>query len=431
MLDINRIRENPAAVKQAARDKRVEVDVDALLTSDDRRRELQMKIDEQRQQRNALAEKAKSGKPAPADIETGKQLKVEIAELEAELSDIVATQKEQLSKIPNLPTEDTPVGASEDDNVVISQWGEQPQFDFEPKTHDEIAIAKGWIDKERAAKVSGARFTYVIGDLVRLQFALMQFGMQVLQDEDQLAEVAKRAGLEVSTKPFIPILPPVLMRTEAYEATGRLKPNDVTYKIDQDDLWLVGSAEHSLCSMYIDEIMPREDLPLRYVGYSTAFRREAGTYGKDTAGIIRLHQFDKLEMESFTTAETSLEEHKFHIAIQEYLMQKLGLHYQVVLKCTADMGEPNARGVDIETWLPGEGAYRETHSADYMTDYQARGLNTRYQDESGRKTFVHTADATAFAGRTMVAIIEQNQTADGGVKIPAVLQPLLGQEVLQ
>jgi seryl-tRNA synthetase len=221
-----------------------------------------------------------------------------------------------------------------------------------------------------------------------------------------------------------------MLRTEPYVASARLNAEEVTYKIEQDDLWLNASAEHTLCTMYWNEVLPEEMLPIRYIGYSTSFRREAGTYGKDMEGIMRLHQFDKLEMEVFSNAETGLSEHLLLIAIQEYLVQQLNLPYQVLQKCTADIGKPNARGVDIEIWLPGQGQYRETHTADYMTDYQSRDLKIRAKFKDDKTQLVHTNDATAFAlGRIMVAILENYQTADGHVNIPEVLLPYMNGKV--
>ena len=220
-----------------------------------------------------------------------------------------------------------------------------------------------------------------------------------------------------------------MIRTELYDAMDRLEPRDDRYKLEDDELWLQGSAEHVLGSMHAGEIFAEEQLPLRYLGYATSFRREAGTYGKDMEGILRMHQFDKLEMESFTTAENGLNEHLLMVAIQEYLLAALGIPYQVIQKCTADIGKPDARGIDMEAWLPGQDKYRETHTADYMTDYQARRLQTRVrrEGEGGVPELVHTNDATAFAlGRTMIAIIENYQHEDNTVTVPEVLQPYLG-----
>ncbi|MGH7239307.1 MAG: aminoacyl--tRNA ligase-related protein, partial [Candidatus Saccharimonadales bacterium] len=234
----------------------------------------------------------------------------------------------------------------------------------------------------------------------------------------------------ISGKPFVPVLPPAMLKTEPYVASARLNAEDVTYKLVDEDLWLNASAEHTLCTMYWNEILPEEQLPIRCIGYSTSFRREAGTYGKDTEGIIRLHQFDKLEMEVFSTTETGLSEHKLLVAIQEYLVQQLGLPYQLIQKCTADIGKPNAAGVDINCWFPGEDRYIETHTADYMADYQARDLKIRVKRSGGNNELVSTNDATAFAlGRILAAIIENYQTADGYIHIPQVLQPFMSGKI--
>lgn len=248
-----------------------------------------------------------------------------------------------------------------------------------------------------------------------------------LMDEAILRTIADTAGLSnVSSKPFVPVLPPLMLKTEMYDAMDRLEPRDDRYKIEGEELWLQGSAEHVLGSMHADEIFTAADLPLRYLGYATSFRKEAGTYGKDMEGIIRMHQFDKLEMESLTTAADGPSEHLFLIAIQEYILQQLKLPYQKLIKCTFDIGKPNAAGVDMEVWLPGQQKYRETHTADYMTDYQARRLKTRVRNNDSVE-IVHTNDATALAmGRGMVAIIENYQTADGKVCVPEVLQQYIG-----
>ena len=218
-----------------------------------------------------------------------------------------------------------------------------------------------------------------------------------------------------------------MIRTEVYDAMDRLEPRDERYKLENDDLWMQGSAEHTLGSMYINEVLDESQLPIRYLGYATSFRREAGTYGKDMEGLFRMHQFDKLEIESFTTAEDGLKEHLLFAAIQDYMLTQLELPHQIIQKCTFDIGKPNARGVDMNTYMPGSGKYRETHTADYMTDYQSRRMNTRVRRASGALELVHTNDATAFAlGRIMIAILENNQTADGQVKVPKVLQNYLG-----
>lgn len=426
MLDIRYIRENADAVQENAKHKNIEVDIKSLLEVDDRRRVLQQKIDELRERRNANAAKMKAGKPEPAAIDEGKQIKSELADLEKEHE---AVEKEFLAiikSVPNMAAVDVPVGASEDENVEVKTAGEKPQFEFQPKNHAEIAEAKGWIDKERASKVAGSRFAYIMGDLVLLQQAVIQFVMSELTSSTTIERIAKENSLSVDTRPFTPVLPPFMIRTEPYDQMDRLEPRDDRYKIEGEELWLQGSAEHVLGSMHAGELFESNALPLRYLGFATSFRKEAGTYGKDMEGIIRMHQFDKLEMESFTAPENGMEEHKLLVAVQEYLLSRLDLPYRVLLKCTADIGKPNARGVDMDVWLPGQGKYRETHTADYMTDYQARRLNTRVRTNDG-VSLVHTNDATAFAlGRILVAIIENYQTADGDVRVPTVLQAYMG-----
>ncbi len=426
MLDIRFIRDNPERVQEAAAQKGYHVNIAELLSADESRRTLQARADELRTTRNEIAAQMKGGKPAPELVEQGKALKVELAELEEGLRDAEARFLTLLKAVPNMPLDEVPVGASEDENVEIRVWGDKPVFDFAPKNHAEIAEAKGWLDKERGAKIAGSRFVYTMGDLVLLEMALWRFATDALINEATLKEIAKTAGLEVSTKPFIPILPPAVAKQSVFEATGRLNRQEQTYKIEDEDLWLNASAEHTIAPIYLDEILDEKSLPIRYVGYTTAFRREAGTYGKDTEGIFRLHQFNKLEMESFTTAETSYNEHLFLVAIQEYLMQQLGLPYHVLEKCTADIGRPNAKGVDIEVWVPSQNTYRETHTADYIGDYQTRAMKTRVRRSDGTVDLAHTNDATAFSQRPLVGIIENYQTINGDVVVPEVLRAYLG-----
>lgn len=426
MLDIRFIRENADAVQQNAQNKGYNINISALLTLDAERKDLQSQIDIFRQKRNDIATQTKGVRPSDELIAEGKAVKEQLAEIEPRFNDVDASFMALLKKVPNMASSDVPVGSTEDENVVTKTVGELPKFDFAPRNHAEIATERGWLDKERAAKVAGSRFAYIQGDLVKLQLAIVQFVINTLSDEAKITEIAKGAGLTVSTKPFMPILPPLMIRTEMYDAMDRLEPSEDRYKIEGDDLWLQGSAEHVLGSMHANEIFDESELPKRYLGYATSFRREAGTYGKDMEGIMRMHQFDKLEMESFTTADDGLNEHLLFVAVQEYLLTQLGLPYRVLQKCTFDIGKPNARGVDMETWLPGQDKYRETHTADYMTDYQARRLMTRVRRQTGDVELIHTNDATAFAvGRIMIAIIENGQTADGKVNVPSVLQPYL------
>ena len=426
MLDIKFIRDNADAVQKNATDKGYKVSIADLIKIDDSRRELQREVDELREKRNQNAASMKGGKPSQEAIDAGKNIKIELSEREKYLSQVESEFMTLLKQVPNMAHEDVPYGATEDENVEVKVVGEIPQFDFEPKNHYEIAGAKGWLDKERAAKVAGARFAYIMGDMVLLEQAIIQFVMNTLVDETKLQRIASEAGLDVSTRPFTPVLPPLMIKTEPYDQMDRLEPSDDRYKIEGEELWLQGSAEHVLGSMHAGEVFEAADLPRRYLGFATSFRKEAGTYGKDMEGIIRMHQFDKLEMESFTFAKDSYNEHLFFVAIQEYLLQQLELPYHVLLKCTVDIGKPNARGVDMEVWLPGQSKYRETHTADYMTDYQARRLNTKVRTDNGLE-LIHTNDATAFAlGRVMVAIIENYQTAEGDVRVPEVLKPYLG-----
>lgn len=431
MIDIQFVRDNPEEVKTKTLQKGYEVDIDHLLELDSRRRELLGQVEALRQRRNENADKMKSaaggGKPDQSLIDEGKQIKVELAEREEFLTQTESQWLELLKLVPNMPLQDVPVGASEDENQVVYEKGDKSQFEFEPKNHAEIAEARGWLDKERAAKVTGSRFAYVKGDLVKLQFALINWITDLLTDSEKLREIAEAYEIKgVSDRPFTPILPPLMLKTTVYDGMDRLEPRDDRYKIEGEELWLQGSAEHVLGSMHAEEIFNSDYLPVRYLGFATSFRKEAGTYGKDMEGLIRMHQFDKLEMESFTTAEAGLNEHLFLIAVQEYILSSLGLPYRKVMKCTYDIGKPNARGVDMDTWLPGQGKFRETHTADYMTDYQSRRLKIRVRNGE-RLELVHTNDATALAlGRGMVAIIENYQTGDGKVRVPEVLRSYLG-----
>ena len=420
MLDIAFILENREIVRSAIENKQKKmVDFDRIENLYKKRSALVTAISENNRKRKLAAE--------ARNAEQGSALKQELAKMEEEmrlttkeLTDIVAT-------IPNIPLPDVPIGADESDNVVIRQWGEKPSFMFEPRAHWDIGKERDLIDNERAAKVVGSRFTYLKGGLVRLQFALIQWVLETVTDEQILKEIIAKNNLPIPSKPFTPVIPPVMITPEMFFGMARLEPREERYYIPEDNLFLIGSAEHTLGSMHAGEMFAEADMPLRYIGYSTSFRREAGSYGKDTKGILRQHQFDKLEFQSFTVGEKSKPEQDFLVALQEHLLQQLNVPYQVVAVCTGDMGGPDVRQIDIETWMPGQNTYRETHSADLMGEYQARRLGTKVKRESGEKEFVHTNDATAFAiGRTIIAIIENNQKDDGTIAVPEVLQPYMG-----
>lgn len=439
MLDINFIRAHQDEVAAAIHNKGYKFTLKPLLEADDKRRELSRQLDEYREKRNKLTKKIGGGEQKAAEaeraeaIEEAKLLKKQITELEEQQKAVEAEYLKLLKAVPNVPDKDVPIGLSEDENEVAEVVGKPRVFDFTPKNHYEIGVERDWIDKGRAAKVTGARFAYIKGDLVKLQMAIVNFVMDSLTEEGVIKEIIKKNKLEgLSTKPFVLVLPPLMLRTDMYEAMDRLEPREDRYQIAGEELWLEGSAEHVLGPMHADEIFAEEDLPVRYLGYATSFRQEAGTYGKDMEGIIRMHQFDKMELESFSTPETSRKEHEFFVGIQRWLVEQLRLPYRVIRKCTFDIGKPDARGIDIEVWLPGQNKYRETHTADYMTDYQSRRLNTRFRTKSGKLELVHTNDATAFAlGRIMVAVMENYQNADATIRVPEVLRRYLdGKEIL-
>jgi seryl-tRNA synthetase len=427
MLDIRFIRENAELVQKNTEQKGYKnITIKELLKLDEDKRTLQQQVDELRARRNENAAKMKGGKPDQALIDEGKRIKVELADRENLLRETDEKFTALLKKVPNIALDFVPVGASEDENVITKTVGEIPNFDFPVKNHAEIAEAKGWLDKERAAKVAGSRFAYLKGDLFMLEWAVKTFVLNELTNIDVIKKLIEDNDLNLKPTAFTPVDPPYVARTEVYDATGRLNREETTYKLAEDDLWLNASAEHVLAPMYMNEIVDEADLPIRYVGYTTAFRREAGTYGKDMEGFLRMHQFNKLEMETFSTHETMLDEHKLMVAVQEHLMTRLGLPFRVVQKCTADIGGPNANGVDIDVWLPGQNQYRETHTADLIGDYQTRRTNMRVRRSDGSLELAATNDATAMSQRPIIAILENCQTTDGNVVVPEVLRPYMG-----
>ena len=420
MLDIKFIRQNPQIVKEACQKKQVKVDIDKLLELDRKKREMLVEIENLKAEQNKIS---KQKITEQEQINKAKEIKEKIKETAPLLKIIEKELNNLLFEIPNIPQENVPVGKDDSGNVVLRKVGKTPKFGFKTKDYIEIGEKLDLIDTKRAAKISGTRFGYIKREAVLLEFALIKYGFDVLAREG-----------------FIPVLPPVMLKSEMARGTGYFEATDrqEAYFIPDDNLFLVGTAEQSLIAMHADEIFNEKELPKRYVGFSTCFRREAGSYGKDTKGILRVHQFDKLEMISFCVPEKSKEEHKYLLSLEEKLTKAINLPYQVVNICTGDLGRPAAAKFDIETWIPSENRYRETHSTSNCTDFQARRLNIRYRDKSphqsklgtgqaGKLNFVHTLNGTAFAmGRTLIAIIENYQRKDGKVNVPKVLQKYTG-----
>ena len=402
MLDIKFIKENKDFVREATKNKNRDIDIDEILELYEERKNLKIQIDEVNAERKSAA--------TERNIVLGTELKLKLEKLEKEYLEKDKLFVSLMLKVPNIHSVDTPVGPNESSNKVIRQWGEPTKFNFSPREHDEIGKILGIIDTETASTVAGARFSYLKGDLVLMQFALIQFALSIL---------VKRG--------FTPVLPPVFIKPAVQNRMARFMTPEEHYMFPNDDLMLIGSAEHTLGPMFMDKTFKESELPIRLVGFSTAFRREAGSYGKDTKGILRQHQFDKLEMESFTLPEESLDEQELLVSIQEEVLQALNLPYQVVLISSGDMGFPDYRQIDIETWMPGQNKYRETHSADHTGNFQSRRLNTRVKRADGSIEPVHMNDATVIAlGRTLIAIIENYQEEDGSVRIPEVLQSYMG-----
>lgn len=428
MLDIKFIRENLELVRANNKNRKTEVDLEKFVELDDERKKLQSEIENLRSERK----KTSKTKPTEAEIIEMRQVGEKISQLEEKFKAIETQFNVLLYKIPNVAHESTPIGPDESGNKVLRQVGKKSKFDFTPKEHWQLGKDLDIIDNEKAANITGARFTYLKGKLALLQFALISHAFSIITDESRIKKILKKAKLDLKSTPFTPIIPPVMVKPEVFQKMARLEPKEERYYIPSDDVYLVGSAEHTLGPLHMDETIEEKNLPIRYVGYSTAFRREAGSYGKDMKGILRVHQFDKLEMESFSLPEDSVEEQDFFVAVQEELVQSLDLPYQVVQICTGDMGGPDARQIDIEIWMPGQNKYRETHTSDLMTDYQSRRLKTKVKRGDGSTEFVHMNDATAFAiGRTLIAIMENNQQKDGSIKIPKALQKYCGFKVIK
>ncbi|MES2437150.1 MAG: serine--tRNA ligase [Patescibacteria group bacterium] len=430
MLDIKFIRENKDIVAAIIKNRNKEVDLDQLIALDDERRAVMTIAEKKRAEQNeASAKIAQAQTPEERQqlIDAMQQVKVDFQAAEEQTREVTKKYMALMLKVPNITSPDTPIGKDEEENKILRQVGEIPKFSFQPKEHDELGKNLGILDTERAGEISGTRFAYLKGDLALLQFALIQFGLEILTNKEKIEEIAQDANLTVPVTAFTAVVPPVFIKPAIQNRMARFMNPEEHYMFPNDDLMLIGSAEHTLGPLHMDQILTEKELPIRYVGYSSAFRREAGTNGKDTRGIIRQHQFDKLEMETFCLPENSIQEQSFLVAIQEYILTSLKLPYQVIAVCTGDMGFPDYRQIDIETWMPGQNRYRETHSADLTGNFQSRRLNTRVKRADGKNDLVHMNDATAIAvGRMLVAIMENNQNEDGSITIPEVLRKYMG-----
>ena len=399
MIDLREARERTDEMRAALARKGAAEVFDELLEADAAVRDVQPRVEELR-----AARKIK-GKPTPEQLEQLERIKQELQALEEQLVAAEARRKELLDRVPNPPDEATPDGFGDEDAVEIRRWGEPPSFSFEARDHLALAEIYGWIDLERGAKVSGSRFAYRIGDVALLELALYRFALDRL-----------------GARGFTPVLPPVLVRSEAMYGTGFFPTDEVNiYGIERDELYLVGTSEVPLAAMRSGEILDTDELPLRYAGYSTCFRREAGAAGKDTRGMFRVHQFDKVEMFVFTRTEWSREEHERLLEIEEELVQELDLPYRVVNVAAGELGASAAKKYDIEAWFPGQKRFREITSTSNTTDYQARRLGIRYRGESKQLAPVHTLNGTAVTARAMIALMENFQEQDGSIRVPEAL----------
>jgi len=407
MLDIKFIRGNQKLVEEKSKQKGYVPNVKKLLDVDDLRRRLIEEVDKLRSNRKKAAD--------ARDEKQGAKIKGELRTKEDKLEKLNEEFYQLIREVPNLPKDDVPVGRDETENRIEREAGKKPKFDFKVKDHLELGVGLDLIDVDSASKVSGPRFSYLKNELVQLELALVNFSLNTLIGEN-----------------FIPVIPPVIINKSAAEGLGY--PEYETgegYRVD--DQYLVGTSEHSIVPMHMDQTFKDSDLPKRYVAFSTAFRREAGSYGKDTRGIFRVHQFDKVEMVSFVLPRDEDKEHEYLLSLEEKIVKDLGLAYRVVKMCTGDLGFPTARKYDIEIWMPSQGKYRETHSASTNGDFQARRLNIKYLSRrkadqvKDQKDFVCILNATAIAvGRTIIAIMENYQQKDGSILIPKVLQKYTG-----
>jgi seryl-tRNA synthetase len=412
VLDVRAIRENPEHARKALARRGMAESIDELLELDERRRELTARVEQLRAEQNRAS---KAIGKAQANERTGlieevSKVSAAIDRLEPELEEAESRLADALARVPNFPDESAPDGFTEEDAVEVRHRGEPPQVGFEPRDHVALGEGLGMLDVERAVRTSGSRFVYLLGDIVHVQFALVRHALDIL-----------------TAKGFLPVIPPVLVREEAMFGTGFLPTDAVNiYVTREDDLYLVGTSEVSLAAFHMGEILDEKSLPIRMAGYSTCFRREAGSYGKDLGGMFRVHQFDKVEMFSFTRPEDSRDEHEFLVGVEEEIVGNLDLPYRVVNIAAGDLGLAAAKKYDIEGWLPGQARYRELTSCSNCTDYQARRLQTRVRRGDGSIEVLHTLNGTATAvGRTLIAILENRQRQDGSVELPTALFPYL------
>jgi seryl-tRNA synthetase len=400
MIDVRAARSDPEAWRAALARKGASEDFDALMEADRRWLELVPKVDELRS-RTKL-----KWKPTPEQVEELKEVKAELHRLQGELAEAEARRRELLERVPNPPDQSAPEGQTDEDAEEVRRVGEQPKFDFEPRDHMDLVGGERGIDMERGARLSGSRFAYRTGAVARLELALYRFALDRLTAEG-----------------FVPVLPPVLVREEAMYGTGFLPTEEVNiYRVERDELYLTGTSEVALAALHMGEILEAESLPRHYAGYSTCFRREAGAAGKDTRGMFRVHQFDKVEMFVFCPPRASASEHERILDIEESLVQALGLPYRVVNIAAGDLGEAATKKYDIEAWFPAQGRYREITSCSNTTDYQARRLDVRFRGDHGPE-LVHTLNGTATTARAMLAILENFQEASGSVTVPEALLP--------
>lgn len=409
MLDIKLIREQPDLVKSGIADKGFATAiVDEVLDLDRKRRELLVQTETLRARRNKLTVK---------DIEEGKKIKTELKELEGTLADVEEKLHQKLNEVPNLPLSQVPKGKNDKDNVEVRKWGEPKKFAFASKDHLELATKLGIIDFESGAKVSGSQFYFLQGAGALIELALVRFAFDLLSKEG-----------------FTPIITPDLAKSRYYLGTGYApKGNEAqTYTIAGEDLGLVATAEVTLAGKHADEIIPENQLPLKYIGYSHCFRQEAGAYGKYSKGLYRVHQFTKAEMFIYCLPEESEKFHDLLLSMEEKIYQALNIPYRILEMCTGDLGAMAARKFDVEAWMPGRGEYGEVTSTSNCTSYQSRNLNIKFKRKTGETDFVHMLNGTAVAtSRTVIAILENYQNADGTVTVPSVLVPYIGMETIR